>query len=72
MSADNGSLITVYMTRNPAIIAVIKSLLEDAGIEYAVEGETLLSLVPYLGMTKFKVRENDEESAREIVKDVRG
>ncbi|MBI3365301.1 MAG: DUF2007 domain-containing protein [Ignavibacteriae bacterium] len=72
MNDENSALITVYATRNPAIIAIIKSLLDDVGIEYAVEGETLLGLVPFLDMTRFKVRAEDEELSRETVKDVRG
>ncbi|MFA6027270.1 MAG: DUF2007 domain-containing protein [Ignavibacteriaceae bacterium] len=41
---DNSKLVTVYETGNIALIAVIKSLLDDANIKYFVKGENLQNL----------------------------
>lgn len=37
--------VTVLETGNPAVLAVAKSLLDDAGIEYFAKGETVQNIV---------------------------
>ncbi len=78
---DNESLVTVYETGNEAIVAVIKSLLDEANIRYLAEGEGVQDLFgvgvigtgfnPITGPVRFQVMPEDAEYAREILKDVK-
>ena len=78
---DNESLVTVYETGNEAIVAVIKSLLDEANIRYLAEGEGVQDLfgVGVLGTgfnlvtgpVKFQVMPEDAKYASEILKDVK-
>ena len=70
-------LITVLATGNEAIIAVAKSLLDDASIEYFVQGEGLQNLFgfgtlgtgfnPITGPVKIQVNEDRAAEAREVL-----
>ena len=43
---DNRPLVTVFKTPDPALVPVIHSLLQDAGIPYTIRNEEILGLFP--------------------------
>ena len=77
---DKEKLVTVYKTGHHGTIAVIKSILDEAGIEYSVKGEGIQDLIgagvfgvgfnPITGPVEFQVLEDNEEYAKELLKDV--
>lgn len=70
--------VTVLAIGNPAILAVAKSLLEEAGIAYAVKGEGLEDLFaggrlgfgfnPVVGPVEIQVAKEDEQEAKELLR----
>lgn len=68
----------VYATGNPALIPIVKSLLEDAEIEYLAKGETIQDLFGWgrigagfnyiTGPVEFFVSSEDAPTAREILR----
>ncbi|SRR5258708_16682042 len=63
-------LVRVFEGGNPALIAVVKSLFEDAGIEYSTSSENLQELFAYnyaIGPVFFSVRREDEGEARALL-----
>ncbi len=54
---------------NQGDIAIIKSMLDDAEVDYYVTGENFLGVRPLLEPAIFFVNEKDLELAREILKD---
>ncbi len=54
---------------NQGDIAVLKSVLEDAEIDYYVAGENFLSVRPLLEPAKFFVNETQVEETQELLKD---
>jgi hypothetical protein len=70
-------LVKVYETGNPALVPLVESLLDDAGIEYMVKGETIPTLFgwgqygsninPVAGLLEFYVRDDAADEARAIV-----
>ena len=79
---DHERLVTVYETGNEAVIAVIKSILDEAGIRYLAKGEGVQDLFgvgilgtgfnPITGPVQFRVMPEDQEYAAELLKDVDG
>lgn len=77
---DKEKLVTVFKTGHHGTIAVIKSILDEAGIEYVAKGEGIQDLIgagvfgigynPITGPVEFQVLEENEEFARELLKDV--
>ena len=75
-------LVTVLATGNQAIIAVAKSLLDNAGIEYFVKGEGLQNLFglgtlgtgfnPIVGPIEVQVNEPDAAEARKVLAGIEG
>jgi Putative prokaryotic signal transducing protein len=68
---DNESLVSVYTSTNHAIIAVVKSILDESGIQYFAKGDNLqnttaLNIFP----VEFQVMPDDFEFAKELLKDV--
>ncbi len=64
-------LVRVLAIRDPAAIAVAKSLLDEAEIEYNVRGEHLQSLgIPAFGPVEFWVHQDDRERAAEILSEL--
>lgn len=63
--------ITVAVFNLPSEIAVLKSILENEGIHYFFENETIVSIDPFAsiayGGIKLKVHQNDVEMVREIL-----
>jgi hypothetical protein len=54
---------------NQGDIALIKSVLDDAGLDYYVFGQNFLSVDPLIQPAKFFVNENQIEEAKELLKD---
>ena len=68
---DSEVLITVYTSGNNAICALVKSMLDEAGINYLAKGDNLQSTYPINAFpVEFQVLESDAEFARELLKDV--
>ncbi|MBK9331219.1 MAG: DUF2007 domain-containing protein [Ignavibacteria bacterium] len=75
-------LVTVYETGNEAVVAVIKSVLDEAEIRYLAKGEGVQDLFgvgilgtgfnPITGPVQFRVMPEDEEYARALLKDIEG
>ncbi len=70
-------LVTVLRTGNPALIALAKSLLSEAAIEYTTRGESVQNLFGFgqlatpfdivAGPVEFQVREQDAQRAGELL-----
>ena len=81
MNPDNENLITVYSSGNHGLIAVAKSLLDDAGIEYYAKNERTEDLIglgvvgtgynPVIGPIEIQVLEENAEEAINLLKDVK-
>lgn len=77
---NHEKLVPVYETGHDGVIAVVKSILDEAQIKYLAEGEGVQDLFgvgvigtgfnPVTGPVVFKVLPEDEEYARELLKDV--
>ena len=77
---DHENLVTVYATGNEAIVSVVKSVLDEAQIRYIAQGEGVQDLFgvgvigtgfnPITGPIIFKVMPDDEEYAKELLKDI--
>ena len=78
---DHERLVTVFETGHEGIIAVVKSLLDEAQIRYLAKGEGVQDLFgvgilgtgfnPITGPVQFRVMPDDAEYARELLKDVK-
>lgn len=68
---DNEYMVSVFKTDNMAIIAVIKSILDEANIKYMAKGENMQGVVPINAFpVDFQVMPEDEVYAKELLKDV--
>ena len=70
----NIRLDAVFKTEDYALVAIAKSILEDARIDYSVAGETLRNVFGWglpgvygVGPAVFLVGEEDAERARELL-----
>jgi hypothetical protein len=73
----NIELVNVWEGGNPALLAVVESVLDDAGIEYSTTSENLQDLFAggrfgtgfnnLIGPVKFFVRAEDESEARTLL-----
>jgi RNA polymerase subunit RPABC4/transcription elongation factor Spt4 len=63
--------VTVMTTRDHSELAVAKSLLEGAGIEYFARNEEVESLIA-AGPVELQVHPDDEEEARELLRELEG
>lgn len=70
--ADQNRLVTVLETRDFAFIAIARSLLEEAGIDFWTKGEALLLTVPNVDLVEFQVRAEDADLAKKILSEVEG
>jgi len=78
---DHESLVPVFESGNEAVIAVVKSMLDEAKIKYLIEGEGVQDLFgvgvigtgfnPITGPAVFKVLPEDEDYSKELLKDVK-
>jgi len=77
---DNEKLVTVFSSGHEGVIALVKSILDEAGIEYDAKGEGVQNLIgfgvvgtgfnPVTGAVEIQVLEENAEYARELLKDV--
>ncbi|HAX49256.1 MAG TPA: DUF2007 domain-containing protein [Ignavibacteria bacterium] len=64
-------LVSVFKTDNMAIIAVVKSILDEAGIKYMAKGENMQGVVPINAFpVDFQVMPEDEQYAKELLSEV--
>jgi hypothetical protein len=73
-------LVTVFESDNPALIPLVKSLLESAGISYVTKGEGVQDLIGWgrfpgglnvaVGPVEFQVNQEDADEARGLLEDV--
>lgn len=63
---QSGELSTVMTANNAGLIAIAKSILNEAGIEYFTKGEDL----PYLCRINIQVAKEDAETAKELLKEL--
>ncbi len=73
---ETSDLVTVFANGNPALLAIAKSILEEAGILYFAKGEGLQNLFaagsiggynPALGPVEIQVTADREAEARELL-----
>lgn len=77
---DCEDLVTVLTTRDPAVIAIAKSILDGAGIQHAAIGETANALFggalagfnATASLVQIQIHEADSEDAHELLKDLSG
>lgn len=68
---DAESLVSVYITSNSAIIPLVKSMLDEAGIQYFAKGENMQNIEPInVFPVDFQVMPENAEAARELLKDI--
>jgi len=80
MDKQGDDLVPVFDTSDPALLAVIKSLLQGAGIAHLVQGEEAMSLFPVgdiVGLfskrglaARIMVRAEDLEPATELLREL--
>jgi len=63
-------IVTVFQSRDQSLIPLIKSMLEEAGIEYTIQGELPLVHLA-VGWVKIGVSENDESQAMELIDSIK-
>ncbi|MEO6696170.1 MAG: hypothetical protein ABIY50_01975 [Ignavibacteria bacterium] len=78
---DHESLVPVFETGNEAVVAVVKSILDEAKIKFLVKGEGVQDLFgvgvigtgfnPITGPVVFKVLPGDVEYSKELLKDIK-
>jgi hypothetical protein len=77
---EPGGPVTVLETGDPGLVAVAKSLLESAGIQYFAKGEALQNLFgwgqfgtgfnPIVGVVQLQVAAEDAEDATALLRDL--
>jgi hypothetical protein len=78
---DNSYAVTVFESGHEGLIALAKSMLDEAGIEYVVKGEGVENLLgvgvmgtgfnPVTGAIQIQVLDDKAEEARELLKDLK-
>lgn len=70
----NIRLVTVFTTTDPGLVGIVKSVLEAAGIDHFVRGETLRNVIGWgtpgvygVGPAEFQVREQDAADASALL-----
>ncbi len=81
MNPEDETLVTVLSTGNHGIIAVAKSILDDAGIEYYAKNERTEDLIglgvfgtgynTVIGPIEIQVLEENAEEAKTLLKDLK-
>jgi hypothetical protein len=75
--ADLG-LVSIFATSDMTLVAILKLIFEDAGIQFNTRNEVLQDLIygrmtgfnPVVGPIEFWVREEEEKAARELIEDI--
>jgi hypothetical protein len=76
----DAKLVTVFRTAEADVLPVVRSLLEESGIPFAVKGEELVGMFPSAGLglvidprsraAEIQVTEDRADEARELLADV--
>ena len=61
--------VQILSSMNQGDLGIIKSMLDDGGIDYFVNGENFLSVDPLIQPARVVVREDQFDEAKEIIKD---
>jgi predicted Zn finger-like uncharacterized protein len=61
--------IQILSSMNQGDLGIIKSMLDDGGIDYFVNGENFLSVDPLIQPARIMVSEDQLDEAKEIIKD---
>jgi Putative prokaryotic signal transducing protein len=67
---DGPAPVTVLTVRDPGVLAVAKSVLDEAGIEYFAKGEDVQHLTPLMLWVELQVGAPDEAEARTLLADL--
>ena len=77
---NDEKLVTVFATGNHGIIALAKSMLDDAGIQYYAKNERTEDLIgigvigtgynPIIGPVELQVIESDAEEAKKLLEEL--
>jgi hypothetical protein len=67
--SHESELVAVLETRDLAIVALAKSILDEAGIEYVAKGELPMEQLA-VGPMEIQVDKNDAEQARNLLADL--
>lgn len=62
--------VSIVRTFNPKDIATIRSILDDSGIEYYIQGENGILVNPLVDPANVMVEKEQAEDARELLKDL--
>lgn len=73
MSPDDGRPVTVFRTNDPVLLGIAQSLLEDAGIDFFVAGQTASGLYPGatigpFGVPEIRVAARNADKAQDLLK----
>lgn len=81
MKPQDEKVVTVLATGNHGVIAIAKSILDDAGIEYYAKNEQTEDLIglgvfgtgynAVIGPIEIQVLEENEEEAKNLLKDIK-
>ena len=69
---EKRELVTILETSDPALISVVKSILEGSNIWYVAQGEAMSSLFPGTVVyhpVAFQVAREDEEKAKDLLRE---
>lgn len=66
---EDKTYVKLLSSSNQGDIAIIKSMLENAEVDYYLTGENFSGLGPFLEPAVFYVNENDTQLAKDILKD---
>lgn len=65
--------VTIATFTYPHEITILKHLLQEAGLQFYFENETMLSVAPFytyaLGGIRLKVHKEDAEAAKQVLED---
>ena len=62
--------VTVLTVRDPGVLAVAQSLLDEAGIPYFAKSENSANVTPFLIWVELQVGSDDAEEARALLADL--
>lgn len=66
---ENATFVPVLSTKSMGDIAIIKSLLDEQGIEYFIQGENMLHVLGSVDMAILNVKEEQADDVKELLKD---
>ncbi len=68
--SSGGGPVTVLTARDPGVLAVAQSLLDDADIPYVAKSENSSNVTPFLIWVELQVDPDDAEEARALLADL--